>query len=250
MAKAFVFPGQGSQAVGMGVELKAGFAAAREVFEEVDEALGQNLSRLMAEGPIETLTLTENAQPALMAVSLAALRVLEKEGGLSLPAKVAFVAGHSLGEYCALAAAGTFALADAARLLRARGQAMQKAVPAGEGAMCALLGAELDQASALASQLLPGVVAQPTATPQVFVDQEYKVDIELEAPAGISDEQLRQRFVETYVSLAQAKYGAGTRVNTNVPPTYFGGAPQKTGDGANGAVKYRATLQGRVQVPQ
>ena len=161
MAKAFVFPGQGSQAVGMGVELKAGFAAAREVFEEVDEALGQNLSRLMAEGPIETLTLTENAQPALMAVSLAALRVLEKEGGLSLPAKVAFVAGHSLGEYSALATAGTFTVAEAARLLRLRGQAMQSAVPVGVGAMAAMLGLDLAVAEEVAAEAAQGEVCSP-----------------------------------------------------------------------------------------
>jgi len=152
MAKAFVFPGQGSQAVGMGVELKTAFAAAREVFEEVDDALGQNLSKLMAEGPIETLTLTENAQPALMAVSLAALRVLEREGGLSLAGRVAFVAGHSLGEYSALAAAGTFTVAEAARLLRLRGQAMQSAVPVGVGAMAAMLGLELAVAEEVAAE--------------------------------------------------------------------------------------------------
>jgi [acyl-carrier-protein] S-malonyltransferase len=150
MATAFVFPGQGSQAVGMGVDLKAAFAAAREVFEEVDDALGQKLSRLMAEGPIETLTLTENAQPALMAVSLAVLRVLESEGGLSLADKVAFVAGHSLGEYAALAAAGALGVADTARLLRRRGQAMQEAVPVGVGAMAALLGIEIAAAEEVA----------------------------------------------------------------------------------------------------
>lgn len=152
MAKAFVFPGQGSQAVGMGVELRTAFAAAREVFEEVDDALGQNLSKLMAEGPIETLTLTENAQPALMAVSLATLRVLEREGGLSLPGRVAFVAGHSLGEYSALAAAGTFTVAETARLLRLRGQAMQSAVPVGVGAMAAMLGLELAAAEEVAAE--------------------------------------------------------------------------------------------------
>jgi len=152
MAKAFVFPGQGSQAVGMGLELKQSFAAAREVFEEVDDALGQKLSKLMAEGPIETLTLTENAQPALMAVSLAVLRVLQAEGGLDLPARVAFVAGHSLGEYSALAAAGTFTVAEAARLLRLRGQAMQSAVPVGVGAMAAMLGLELAVAEEVAKE--------------------------------------------------------------------------------------------------
>jgi [acyl-carrier-protein] S-malonyltransferase len=143
---AFIFPGQGSQAVGMGRDLAAAFGPARAVFEEVDEVLKQKLSKLMFEGPIEELTLTENAQPALMAVSLAVLRVLEAEGGILLPQKAALVAGHSLGEYSALAAAGAFSVADAALLLKLRGQAMQKAVPAGVGAMAALLGVELAMA--------------------------------------------------------------------------------------------------------
>ena len=146
MPHAFVFPGQGSQAVGMGRDLAAAFAAAREVFEEVDETLKQKLTKLMFEGPGEELTLTENTQPALMAHSLAVLRVLEREGGFSLADKAVVVAGHSLGEYSALAAAGSFSVAQAAALLRLRGQAMQKAVPAGEGAMAALLGADLDLA--------------------------------------------------------------------------------------------------------
>src|SRR6202045_3647205 len=146
MATAFVFPGQGSQAVGMGKGLAEAFAAAREVFEEVDAALGEKLSETMWNGPAETLTLTENAQPALMAVSLAALRALEAEAGLDLGRDVAFVAGHSLGEYSALAAASAFSVADAARLLRIRGLAMQKAVPVGEGAMAALLGLDIDAA--------------------------------------------------------------------------------------------------------
>ena len=146
---AFVFPGQGSQAVGMGRDLAAAFAPARDVFEEVDETLRQKLSKLMFEGPAEDLTLTENAQPALMAHSLAVLRVIEREGGVALADRAAVVAGHSLGEYSALAAAGAFALGDAARLLRLRGQAMQRAVPAGEGAMAALLGVELDLARAI-----------------------------------------------------------------------------------------------------
>lgn len=143
---AFIFPGQGSQAVGMGRDLAAAFAPAREVFEEVDEVLKQSLSKLMFEGPGEELTLTENAQPALMAHSLATLRVLEKEGGFSLRDKAIVVAGHSLGEYSALAAAGAFSVSDAARLLKLRGQTMQKAVPPGMGAMAALLGAEMAQA--------------------------------------------------------------------------------------------------------
>lgn len=146
---AFVFPGQGSQSVGMGRDLAAAFPAAREVFQEVDDALGQRLTRLIFEGPPSDLMLTENAQPALMAVSLAVLRVLEREGGFRLPDKAALVAGHSLGEYSALAAAGALPLAATARLLRLRGQAMQRAVPPGEGAMAALLGADLDQARAI-----------------------------------------------------------------------------------------------------
>jgi [acyl-carrier-protein] S-malonyltransferase len=146
MALALVFPGQGSQAVGMGRDLAAAFPAAREVFEAVDETLKQHLTRLMFEGPAEELTLTANAQPALMAVSLAVLRVLETEGGFDLKSKVALVAGHSLGEYSALAAAQAFDVPKAARLLRLRGDAMQKAVPAGTGAMAALLGAEMEQA--------------------------------------------------------------------------------------------------------
>ena len=146
---AFIFPGQGSQAVGMGRDLAAAFAPAREVFGEVDEALKQKLSKLMFEGPAETLTLTENTQPALLAMSMAVLRVMEAEGGFHLPDKAVLVAGHSLGEYSALAAAGSLALSDAALLLRRRGAAMQDAVPAGEGAMAALLGTELEPAEAI-----------------------------------------------------------------------------------------------------
>jgi [acyl-carrier-protein] S-malonyltransferase len=143
---AFIFPGQGSQAVGMGRDLAAAFAPAREVFQEVDEALGERLSKLMFAGPIEELTLTQNTQPALMAVSLAVLRVLEAEGGITLREKAVLVAGHSLGEYSALAAAGAFSIADAAALLKLRGQSMQKAVAPGQGAMAALLGVELELA--------------------------------------------------------------------------------------------------------
>jgi len=146
MSLALVFPGQGSQTVGMGRELAQAFPAARILFEEVDEALHQHLTRLMWDGPESDLTLTENAQPALMAMSLAVLRVLEAEGGWKLAERAAYVAGHSLGEYSALAAAGTFTVAEAARLLKLRGQAMQKAVPVGVGAMAALLGVDLDQA--------------------------------------------------------------------------------------------------------
>ena len=157
---AFVFPGQGSHKVGMGAELAEASAAAREVFEEVDEALGQNLSRIMREGPEEELVLTANAQPAIMAHAIAVLRVLEKDAGLSIAAKGECVAGHSLGEYTALCAAGAFSLADTARLLKLRGQAMQAAVPVGVGAMCALLGADLDKAAALAAAAAEGEVCQ------------------------------------------------------------------------------------------
>ncbi|WP_309752612.1 ACP S-malonyltransferase [Novosphingobium sp.] len=156
--KAFVFPGQGSQKIGMGLELSAASPAAREVFQEVDDALGQKLSAIMADGPEDALTLTENAQPAIMAHAIAVLRVLEKEGGISLADKADFVAGHSLGEYTALCAAGAFSLADTARLLKLRGQAMQAAVPVGVGAMCALLGADLAKAQALADAAAEGEV--------------------------------------------------------------------------------------------
>ncbi len=152
MTLAFVFPGQGSQAVGMGQDLAGAFATARHLFEEIDDALGQNLSRLMFEGPEDELTLTENAQPALMAVSMAVVRVLEKDCNITVPGKAAFVAGHSLGEYSALAAAGALRLEDAARLLKLRGQSMQKAVPVGEGAMAALIGLDLDTAQTVATE--------------------------------------------------------------------------------------------------
>jgi [acyl-carrier-protein] S-malonyltransferase len=160
MAIAFVFPGQGSQAVGMGKALADNFPAARAVLDEVDDALGAKLSGIIFEGPAETLTLTENAQPALMAVSLAALRVLEADAGLDLKRDAQFVAGHSLGEYSALAAAGAFSIADTARLLRIRGQAMQKAVPVGVGAMAALIGLEFDVAAAVAAEAAQGQVCQ------------------------------------------------------------------------------------------
>ncbi len=172
MSIAFIFPGQGSQAVGMGAELAKAYAPARAVFAEIDEALGQSLSTLIWVGPEDQLTLTENAQPALMAVSLAVIRVLEAEKGLSLKDSVAFVAGHSLGEYSALAAAGSLSVADTARLLKTRGQAMQAAVPVGEGAMAALLGADLSQAQELAKAASEGEVcaaANDNAPGQVVI---------------------------------------------------------------------------------
>ena len=157
---AFIFPGQGSQKVGMGVELADASAHAREVFEEVDEALNQKLSALMKDGPESELTLTSNAQPAIMANSIATLRVLEKEFGVSLADKADCVAGHSLGEYSALCAAGAFGLAETAKLLRLRGIAMQDAVPIGVGAMAALLGADIEKASALAEAAAEGQVCE------------------------------------------------------------------------------------------
>ena len=160
MTAAFVFPGQGSQTVGMGKGLADAFPAARTVFDEVDTALGEKLSAVMWEGPADRLTLTENAQPALMAVSLAAMRVLEAEAGLDLARDAKFVAGHSLGEYSALAAAGAFTIGDAARLLRIRGNAMQRAVPVGEGAMAALLGLSFEDAAGAAAEAAQGQICQ------------------------------------------------------------------------------------------
>lgn len=154
--RAFIFPGQGSQAVGMGQALAAASPTAKAVFQEVDDALGQHLFKLMCEGPESDLTLTENAQPAIMANAIATLRVLEVEGGVSLGSKCSFVAGHSLGEYSALCAAGTFDLATTARLLKLRGRAMQAAVPVGIGAMAALLGADIEKSEALAKAAAEG----------------------------------------------------------------------------------------------
>ncbi len=158
MKRAFVFPGQGSQMPGMGQALAAAFSAARQLFEEVDEALSQHLSRLMFEGPESELMLTENAQPALLAASLAVIRVLEREAGFDIARQAAYVAGHSLGEYSALAAAGALSVAEAARLVKRRGQAMQKAVPVGVGAMAALLGLDIEAARAVAEAAAQGQV--------------------------------------------------------------------------------------------
>ncbi len=173
MSRAFTFPGQGSQAVGMGLALSQAFPVARELFEEIDEALKQPLTRVMWQGPEADLTLTENAQPALMAVSLGVMRVLEREGKIEWGRHVSLAAGHSLGEYTALAAAGAFSVADTARLLKARGLAMQRAVPVGQGAMAALLGAELDQAEDVAREATRGpevcVVANDNAPGQVVI---------------------------------------------------------------------------------
>jgi [acyl-carrier-protein] S-malonyltransferase len=164
VVRAFIFPGQGSQFVGMAQDLAAAFTTARDVLDEVDETLKQRLSKLMFEGPAEELTLTENTQPALMAMSLAVLRVIEQDGGVLLPQTAALVAGHSLGEYSALAAAGGLSIAETAQLLRLRGSAMQRAVPPGEGAMAALLGTELEQAQAICAE---AVIDPETQTKQV-----------------------------------------------------------------------------------
>jgi [acyl-carrier-protein] S-malonyltransferase len=173
MTRAFLFPGQGSQKVGMGAELAAAFASAREVFAEIDDALSQKLSKLMWDGPEGDLVLTENAQPAIMAASIAVVRVLEKEMGLNVAVHAKFVAGHSLGEYSALCAAGAFTLGDTARLLKIRGQAMQSAVPVGEGGMIALIGAEIEQAEAVAKEAAAAggtcVVANDNAPGQVVI---------------------------------------------------------------------------------
>lgn len=170
--RSLIFPGQGSQAVGMGQALAGAFAEARDVFQEVDEALSQNLTKLMFEGPAEDLKLTENAQPALMAVSMAVIRVLDKQGKFHLPEAAKFVAGHSLGEYSALCAAGSFSLSDTARLLKKRGQAMQQAVPVGIGAMAALIGVDMDVAKEIAAEAAQGEVcaaANDNAPGQVVI---------------------------------------------------------------------------------
>jgi len=190
MTLAFLFPGQGSQAVGMGAELADAFATAREVFQEIDEALGQNLTRLMRDGPEDQLTLTENAQPALMAVSLAVMRTLEREFGVGIE-RAGFVAGHSLGEYSALAAAGAISVADTARLLKLRGQAMQRAVPVGEGAMASLIGPKTDVALAEAAAKAGSavgvcVVANDNNQGNVVISGgKAAVDLAIEAAKGL-----------------------------------------------------------------
>lgn len=200
MARAFVFPGQGSQSVGMGVELAESFPAARYIFQEVDDALEQNLSRLMFEGPEDELTLTENAQPAIMAVSLAAVKAIEEQGGFPLSSMGAFVAGHSLGEYSALAAMDAFSVREAAQLLRTRGKAMQKAVPVGEGAMAAVMGLDIDTVLEItreAAQSECCELANDNAPGQVVVSG-HKAAVE--RAARIAKERGAQRTVMLPVS--------------------------------------------------
>jgi [acyl-carrier-protein] S-malonyltransferase len=200
MKRAFVFPGQGSQTPGMGQALAAAFPAARQLFEEVDEALSQNLSRLMFEGPEGELMLTENAQPALLAASLAVIRVLESEAGFNIARQAAYVAGHSLGEYSALAAAGALPVTEAARLVRRRGQAMQKAVPLGEGAMAALLGLEIEAARAVAEAAAQGQVcdlANDNSPGQVVVSG-HKAAVE--RAVGLAAKQGARRAIMLPVS--------------------------------------------------
>jgi [acyl-carrier-protein] S-malonyltransferase len=232
MMRAFIFPGQGSQSVGMGKALAEASPVARDLFQEVDEALGQSLSRLMAEGPIEELTLTQNAQPAIMANALATLRVLEKEGGVTLAGKADFVAGHSLGEYTALAAAGAFGVATAARLLRLRGEAMQRAVPVGQGAMAALLGASVEVAREVAEAAAEGevcVVANDNDPSQVVISGHREA---IERALVIAKEKGAKRAVLLPVSApfhsplmepaahAMEQALADTRIEAPVVPLY------------------------------
>ncbi len=196
MARAFIFPGQGSQAVGMGKALASASAVAREVFQEVDDALGQHLFKLMADGPEDALTLTENAQPAIMANAIATLRVLEREGGVRLAEKCSAVAGHSLGEYSALCAAGALDLGTTARLLKTRGRAMQAAVPVDAGAMAALLGADIDQAQALSDAAAQGevcVIANDNAPGQVVISG-HTAAIE-RAVAAVKDHGIKRGMI-------------------------------------------------------
>jgi [acyl-carrier-protein] S-malonyltransferase len=226
--RAFVFPGQGSQAVGMGKDLAEAFPVARHLFEEVDDTLSQKLSKLMFEGPADTLTLTENAQPALMAVSLAIVRVLAEEGGIDPMDACRFVAGHSLGEYSALAAAGSFSVADAARLLRARGRAMQEAVPLGEGAMAALLGVDLPVATEIAEEAAQGDVCAPAndnAPGQVVISgHAAAIDraLEIAPDKGARRAMLLQVSAPFHCSLMQPAADAMAAELATVPP----GAPK------------------------
>lgn len=212
--RALLFPGQGSQAVGMGKDLAGQFSAARQVFEEVDSALNQKLSTIIFEGPQETLTLTENAQPAIMATSIAALRVLEKEHGFKVSEQASFVAGHSLGEYSALCAAGSLSLSDTAKLLKLRGKAMQAAVPAGQGAMAALLGADIAGATEIAKEAAQSEVcsvANDNAPGQVVISgSKAAIDraIEIAKDKGIKRAILLEVSAPFHCLLMQPAAGA------------------------------------------
>lgn len=200
MSRIFVFPGQGSQYVGMGKDLAENFAEAREIFEEVDESLSQNLSKIMFEGPEEDINLTENTQPALMAVSMAVVRILEKQGGMKLADKCGFVAGHSLGEYSALTAAGTFDIGTCARLLKLRGQAMQRAVPVGVGSMAAILGLDFADVQKIASEVSGKEIceaANDNSVGQVVVSGHKSA---VEAAVALASEQGAKRAVILPVS--------------------------------------------------
>ncbi len=200
MSRIFVFPGQGSQYVGMGKDLAENFAEAREIFEEVDESLSQNLSKIMFEGPEEDINLTENTQPALMAVSMAVVRILEKQGGMKLADKCGFVAGHSLGEYSALTAAGTFDTGTCARLLKLRGQAMQRAVPVGVGSMAAILGLDFADVQKIASEVSGKEIceaANDNSVGQVVVSGHKGA---VEAAVALASEQGAKRAVILPVS--------------------------------------------------
>ncbi|MDV7340629.1 ACP S-malonyltransferase [Terasakiella sp. A23] len=242
MTRAFVFPGQGSQAVGMGKDLAEAFSVAREVFEEVDDALSQNLSKIMFEGPDDELVLTENAQPALMAVSLAVSRVLETEGNIKLADHCSMVAGHSLGEYSALAAMGAFSIADTARLLKIRGKAMQAAVPVGEGAMAACLGLSLEDAQAVAEEAAQGDVctaANDNAPGQVVLSGAKAA---IERAIDIAKEKGAKRCVLLPVSApfhcalmqpaadAMAEALADVTINTPAAPVVANVAAEKVTD--------------------
>ncbi|SCA57554.1 malonyl-CoA-(acyl-carrier-protein) transacylase [Candidatus Terasakiella magnetica] len=243
MSRAFVFPGQGSQAVGMGKDLADAFTVAREVFEEVDEALSQKLSTIMFEGPDDQLVLTENAQPALMAVSIAVARVLETEGNIKLADHCDMVAGHSLGEYSALAAMGAFSVADTARLLKIRGKAMQAAVPVGEGAMAACLGLSLEDAQAVAAEAAQGdevcTAANDNAPGQVVLSGSKAA---IERAIGLAKEKGAKRSVLLPVSApfhcalmqpaadAMAEALAGVSINAPAVPVVANVAAEKITD--------------------
>jgi len=250
MARAFVFPGQGSQAVGMGKDLADAIPTARLVFEEVDEALKQSLSRLMFEGPEDELTLTENAQPALMAMSVAIARALAKDGGIEIAAHCKFVAGHSLGEYSALCAAGALPLDETARLLKRRGRAMQEAVPVGQGAMAALLGLDFDVASDVASEAAQGQVcdtANDNAPGQVVVSGDREAverAVDLAKEKGARRPMLLPVSAPFHCALMQpaADVMAGALAETTIVPPCVGLVANVTASAVREPAKIRDLL--------